>query len=111
MAGGAGSRSRSGSGRPPLAQLYRECFEPTENHYAHWIPEGDEYWPPIELGPGEVPADVLARLVVSNPTVTRLEDVARDAPVQKPSDSLRNGWIPGEDLNLDSQVQSLLSCR
>ncbi len=22
-----------------------------------------------------------------------------------------NGWIPGEDLNLDSQVQSLLSCR
>ena len=82
----------------------------TEMHYARWIPEGDDYRPPVSLAPGEVPADALARLVAIDPTLTPLPRgvVRRSA---QPIDSARAPWIPGEDLNLDSQVQSLLSCR
>jgi integrase len=43
-------------------QLGHQSMQLTERHYACWIPDGDEYRAPLELEPGEVPADLLARL-------------------------------------------------
>jgi hypothetical protein len=34
----------------------------TERHYAKYLPDGDVYQEPERLAPGEVPADLLARL-------------------------------------------------
>ena len=49
----------------PLAylsnQLGHAAVGTTERHYAKWI-EREEYRRPIDLEPGEVPADVLTRL-------------------------------------------------
>ena len=53
------------SGGVPLAyvsnQLGHTAIGTTERHYAKWI-EREEYRPSIALKPGEVPADILARL-------------------------------------------------
>jgi integrase len=43
-------------------QLGHQSMQLTERHYARWIPDGDEYQAPLALKPGEVPADLLARL-------------------------------------------------
>ncbi|MBW2270656.1 MAG: hypothetical protein JRH16_18990 [Deltaproteobacteria bacterium] len=47
------------------AQLGHADVAVTARHYARWI-EGDGYRDPMRLEPGEVPADLLARL--SDPT-------------------------------------------
>jgi integrase len=44
------------------AQLGHQSTQLTEKHYARWIPDGDEYQAPEPLGPGQVPADIIARL-------------------------------------------------
>jgi hypothetical protein len=50
----------------PLAfvskQLGHQSMQLTERHYAHYMPDGDEYQAPESLARGEVPADLLARL-------------------------------------------------
>ena len=43
-------------------QLGHSSVVVTEKHYAQWIPEDDFYVEPVRLKPGEVPADLLARL-------------------------------------------------
>jgi integrase len=43
-------------------QIGHQSMQLTERHYAHWIPDGDEYQAPLALEPGEIPADLLACL-------------------------------------------------
>ena len=65
-------------------QLGHSTTTLTETHYARWIPEGDVYCAPMTLEPGEVPADLLARLAqvpTGSPQIAaaasaRAEDVA-----------------------------------
>ena len=44
------------------AQLGHADVAVTARHYARWIEGEDGYRPPVVLGPGEVPADLLARI-------------------------------------------------
>ncbi len=54
------------------AQLGHSDVAVTARHYARWI-EDDHYREPMRIEPGEVPADLLARLALeSDPTVTPL---------------------------------------
>jgi hypothetical protein len=54
------------------AQLGHADVAVTARHYARWI-EDDHYREPMQIEPGEVPADLLARLALqSDPTVTPL---------------------------------------
>ena len=54
------------------AQLGHADVAVTAHHYARWI-EDDHYREPMRIEPGEVPADLLARLALeSDPTVTPL---------------------------------------
>jgi integrase len=55
------------------AQLGHADVAVTARHYARWI-EDDHYREPMQIEPGEVPADLLARL--SDPNVTPLDEAA-----------------------------------
>ena len=58
----------------------------TARHYARWT-GGDDYREPVRLLPGELPADLLARLALkSDPTVTPLNETAEGSePANAPS--------------------------
>jgi integrase len=56
----------------------------TARHYARWT-GGDDYREPVRLLPGELPADLLARLALkSDPTVTPLDETAEGAETANP---------------------------
>ncbi len=62
------------------AQLGHADVAVTARHYARWIEGEDGYREPLHLEPGELPADLLARLAPeSDPTVTPLDDTADGA--------------------------------
>jgi hypothetical protein len=50
----------------------------TERHYARWITDGDEYRPALQLAPGDVPADVLARREAEKSCLESCPDVDFD---------------------------------
>jgi hypothetical protein len=72
--------------------LYRDRFEPSyvreqlghadvavaARNYARWV-GGSEYREPMQLAPGELPADLSARLERRHPDPTGLEDERSDS--------------------------------
>jgi len=92
------------------AQLGHADVATTARHYARWA-GGDLYREPLRLGPGEVPADLLARLREERPHSDPTWVVGDGGDPLGTEVNQGVGWIPGEDLNLHSQIQSLLSCR
>lgn len=82
----------------------------TARHYARWA-GGDLYREPLRLAPGEVPADFLARLGEKRPQSDPTWVVGGGGDPLGTEVNQEVRWIPGEDLNLHSQIQSLLSCR
>jgi integrase len=80
----------------PLAYVSRQLGHAdvaiTARHYARWT-GGDEYREPVGLLPGEVPADLLARLALeSDPTVTPLDETAEGAELANPRPLLAETW-------------------
>ena len=70
----------------PLAYVSRQLGHAdvaiTARHYARWT-GGDEYREPVRLLPGELPADLFARLALeSDPTVTPLEETAEGFDIE-----------------------------
>jgi hypothetical protein len=80
----------------------------TARHYARWI-EDDHYREPMRIEPGEVPADLLARLrVESDPRVTPLGKTAESGGDAKPSAALRKVGGAEGDRTPDPQTASLM---
>ena len=72
----------------PLAYVSRQLGHAdvavTARHYARWT-GGDDYREPVRLLPGEVPADLLARLTLaSDPRVTPEAETAEEAESPNP---------------------------
>ena len=88
--------SQLGSAGVPLAHVARQLGHAdvavTARHYARWT-GGDDYREPVRLLPGEVPADLVARLALeSDPTVTPLDETAEGAELANPRPLLEETW-------------------
>jgi hypothetical protein len=90
-------------------QLGHADAQTTAKHYARWA-GGDLYRTPLWLEPGEVPADLLARLEDWSQSGHSSGEGVAGAPDEAVEDR-ELVWFPGMDSNHHSQVQSLLSCR
>ena len=82
------------------AQLGHADVSVTARHYARWI-EGDHYREPRQLEPGEVPADLLAR-IGSDPTSdprTRLGVVSETEAASQLPATPHETWSGKRDSN------------
>ncbi len=85
------------------AQLGHSNVAITARHYARWV-GGDTYREPMKLEPGEVPADLLARLHESPQSPPSF------APsIDEDASTRRNWWWSQRDLNPCLQGENLVS--
>ncbi len=79
-------------------QLGHADLQVTTRHYARWC-GGDDYRQPMALEPGEVPADLLARIAPELPTSSPQRETAEGSVSEKPSTASELGWSGKRDSN------------
>ena len=79
------------------AQLGHSDVSVTARHYARWVGGDDAYRPPVALGLGEIPADLLARLAESPQSPPTFEEADEDAIAT--SENAEAIWRAGRDSN------------